>query len=711
MKFADRLSVNAAALSSTTLNVGTVITMGAAAGANLRTLPQAISDGSADVLAIKVGDTGVPFCTDDGAGNWQDSYCTITSSTQITITQVLGGSNGTNAATMSTSTPRVTNAVPADMLRRIAVDSFPTSFSTTVPLTQIGTAHMPRQTVAGNLTFTAAANAVKGAFAEYPLILDGTSTLTFTGFTEHGSSSGLLNTAGMPNTVFFWYDGYTFWWSANQAANPVAIDSIAPTMPSAAVANATPSTVTLTASEALDSNFVPAASAFAISGHTVLAVTSVSGTNVTLSVSGAFVNGEAASTASYTQPGANGLRDTAGNLMASFSGLSITNNVQPVDSTAPAFSSAQVANAAPTQIVITLNETLANSVPPNSAFTPSGGKTVTGVSVSGTTATVTVNSAYVNGDVITISYAQPGTNPRLQDAAGNPTQSYTNYSVTNNVAAVGTETLSINTIATPQTVGTAFTVSGTWTNVQPANLDYRLSDDTAGVWTQVAATINANGTWSFSQNPSSASAGRTLSVRDRTNTSITATSNSYVVNAASSSYPRLDPATRSGTVSETGTGPYDYAGSAGQTITSETGGVTTLSLPAGVDGWIEVKVLNIGDVNSGVALYLRTLATPSNYNSGASAAFYTWGQNGTIPTAYRKAGGGNLVTAQANDVIRYARETVSGTVYAKAYVRQGGGSTLTPIFSDTNVTTLKAYFDVCPFGAASVELVAISGAT
>lgn len=105
-----------------------------------------------------------------------------------------------------------------------------------------------------------------------------------------------------------------------------------------------------------------------------------------------------------------------------------------VDTTAPAFSSARVDSGSPAVILVTMNEALAASVPPNSAFTASGGRTVTGVAINGAVASVTVNTAYAAGDTITIAYAQPGANPRLQDAAGNLTASFAAQPVTNNIA-------------------------------------------------------------------------------------------------------------------------------------------------------------------------------------------------------------------------------------------------------------------------------------
>jgi hypothetical protein len=132
-----------------------------------------------------------------------------------------------------------------------------------------------------------------------------------------------------------------------------------------------------------------------------------------------------------------------------------------------------------------------------------------------------------------------------------------------------TEALSINTVASPQTVGSAFTVSGTWTGVQPTSLDHASTDNggTQGSWTTLTSSanglaINANGTWSYSWTPSNASTGRTLQVRDTSHPSVlSAQSNSYVVNAAAGSTPTAPGAPTIGTATA-GDGTASFAATA-----------------------------------------------------------------------------------------------------------------------------------------------------
>jgi hypothetical protein len=104
-----------------------------------------------------------------------------------------------------------------------------------------------------------------------------------------------------------------------------AADTIAPTAASASVANATPTIVAIAMTEAMDTGFVPAASAFTVSGHTVSSV-AVIGSAINLTVTPAFVNGETC-TVAYTQQGSNQARDLAGNLLPNFTSLAITDNV------------------------------------------------------------------------------------------------------------------------------------------------------------------------------------------------------------------------------------------------------------------------------------------------------------------------------------------------------------------------------------------------
>lgn len=254
------------------------------------------------------------------------------------------------------------------------------------------------------------------------------------------------------------------------------VESIKPAASSAAVANASPSLVVITMSEPMDSAYDPAASAFTVSGHTVSAV-DVTGSVINLTVTPAFVNGEAARSVSYTQPGTNQARDVAGNLLDTFASLAITNNVAAAgDTTKPTATAAAVANATPTVVNVTMSEPMDGSFDPAaSAFTVSG-HTVTAVDVVGSAINITVTPAFINGEAArTVSYTPPGTN-NARDVAGNTLDAFTNLAITNNVAAAsgGGSTYVARTTATPG--GTAI-AGALWTPTavtfsKPASGDY-----------------------------------------------------------------------------------------------------------------------------------------------------------------------------------------------------------------------------------------------
>jgi hypothetical protein len=144
-------------------------------------------------------------------------------------------------------------------------------------------------------------------------------------------ATGFSTASTVPKLTLSNYDGATsptsgtFTVTAGDAFVAVP-DTTAPTVTSVAVENATPTVVDIQMGETMDTGYVPAAAAFTVSGHTVSSVAIV-GSVISLTVSAAFVNGEAARTVAYTQPGTNNARDVAGNLLANFSGQAITNNV------------------------------------------------------------------------------------------------------------------------------------------------------------------------------------------------------------------------------------------------------------------------------------------------------------------------------------------------------------------------------------------------
>jgi len=206
----------------------------------------------------------------------------------------------------------------------------------------------------------------------------------------------------------------------------------APVVVSAAIENATPSRMDITYNLTL-ANIIPAASAFTVTvNSSVRTVSSVaiSGTKVLLTLASPVVYGNVV-TVAYTKPATNPLQTSAGGQAASFTARSVTNNVAAVN---PVYVSSVVENATPGRLDITYNLTLANIVPAASAFTVtvnSSVRTVSSVAISGTKVLLTLASPVVYGNVVTVAYTKPATNP-LQTSAGGQAVSFTAKSVINN---------------------------------------------------------------------------------------------------------------------------------------------------------------------------------------------------------------------------------------------------------------------------------------
>jgi uncharacterized repeat protein (TIGR02059 family) len=100
------------------------------------------------------------------------------------------------------------------------------------------------------------------------------------------------------------------------------------------------------------------------------------------------------------------------------------------------FIGAVVENTSSDKVVMTYSKTLADIVPDVTAFTVNVNninRSVSAVAIDGMGVLLTLSSPVVNGDVITVSYTKPATDP-LQTGEGNQAASITPQSVTNNVA-------------------------------------------------------------------------------------------------------------------------------------------------------------------------------------------------------------------------------------------------------------------------------------
>ena len=104
----------------------------------------------------------------------------------------------------------------------------------------------------------------------------------------------------------------------------------------------------------------------------------------------------------------------------------------------PAFVSAIIQNATPSKLEMTYSLSLAAIVPASSAFivmVNSQTRTVNAVTVAGNKVTLTLASPVAYGDVVTVAYNKPATNP-LQTPQGGQAQTMTARNVINNVAEI-----------------------------------------------------------------------------------------------------------------------------------------------------------------------------------------------------------------------------------------------------------------------------------
>ena len=236
-------------------------------------------------------------------------------------------------------------------------------------------------------------------------------------------------------------------------ASPVYVNAV--------VENMTPSRLEMTFNLTL-ANIVPAASAFSVmvnsSLRSVNSVT-ISGTKVLLSLATPVVFGDIV-TVAYTKPTLNPLQTASGGQAASVTSRNVTNNVAAV---IPVYVSSVIENATPSTILITFNLLLANIVPVASSFSVminSSLRSVSSVTISGTKVLLSLANPVVFGDVVTVAYTKPASNP-IQTASGGIAASITAQNVTNYVAAVNNQP-PIVSISSP-TKSTAFIAPATIT--------------------------------------------------------------------------------------------------------------------------------------------------------------------------------------------------------------------------------------------------------
>ncbi len=187
---------------------------------------------------------------------------------------------------------------------------------------------------------------------------------------------------------------------------------IIPVYVSSAVANATPSLLEMTYNATLV-NIVPSASSFTVMVNSVTRPVNsvvISGTKVQLTLSTPVVSGNAV-TVAYTKPSSNPLQTGSGGQAITIGAQTVTNNVSAVS---PVYVSSVIQNASPSLLEMTYNLALANITPAASSFTVmvnSVARTVNSVVISGTKVQLTLSTPVVSGNVVTVAYTKPSSNP------------------------------------------------------------------------------------------------------------------------------------------------------------------------------------------------------------------------------------------------------------------------------------------------------------
>lgn len=229
------------------------------------------------------------------------------------------------------------------------------------------------------------------------------------------------------------YDGTTY--NSNPSIgvyeyNPPAI----PAYQSSVIENASSDKLDITFNISL-AGTVPSTSAFSVFVNSVARTVngvSVSGNKVRLSLASPVVYGNTV-TVAYNKPSSNPLQTVAGGVADSFAAKTVTNNVQAI--IIPEFTAAAVEYAAPSNIELTYNTNLAAVIPSAASFSAtvnSVTRSISSVAISGTKVIVSLSTPVVFGDLVTIAYSKPSSNP-IQTPSGGQAASLAAQSVNNKV--------------------------------------------------------------------------------------------------------------------------------------------------------------------------------------------------------------------------------------------------------------------------------------
>jgi uncharacterized repeat protein (TIGR02059 family) len=317
--------------------------------------------------------------------------------------------------------------------------------------------------------------AINGNQAYLFLVGDGTHTVDLDSNFEKIGSLSFDNTLNTCNAIELIKMGTTYLY---QILSQYTADMVAPAIDSMTVSTDDGERIiVLSFDQVLDESLIPSVTDFNVNvngSDVVISSITVSQDEVQIQLLNSISYGDVIAL-SYT-PGASPLQDASANQVASLTEQPIQ-NLLPAPP-APEIVSAEIENIASTHfLTVTFDLPLdESSTPATTDFTleiSAAPAVISGVQVSGSTVVIQSETAFVLGDVVTLSYDK-GTNP-LTGENGSEIDSFSDQAVTNNIDSVLPVIESV-----------------TVTNDDPNILVIAFSTDMFGSWGPVGWTVNVN---------------------------------------------------------------------------------------------------------------------------------------------------------------------------------------------------------------------------
>ena len=481
-----------------------------------------------------------------------------------------------------------------------------------------------------------------------------------------------------------------------------------PVYVSSSVENATPSSISIVYNLSLAS-INPATAAFTVNVNSVARTinsVAVAGTTVTLTLASPVVYGDVL-TVAYSKPSTNPLQTSAGGQATSFTAQAVTNNVSPP---VPVYLSSAIQNATPSKLDMTYSLALGNTIPTATAFSVtvnSAARTVSAVAVSGTIVSLTLASPVAYGDIVTVAYTIPSSNP-LQTSAGGQASPFSAQKVTNNVAA----------IAVP--VYVSFAVE----NATPAilNIVYSLS---------LANIVPAASAFSVTVN----SASRTVSSVSVSGTTVSLTLSSAVAYGDAVTVAYTQP---SSNPLQTSAGGQVTSFSA-KNVTNNVASVTTVTAPVYVSSSVEnatptklniVYSLSLANTVPAASAFSVTVNSASRTVNSVAVSGTTVSltlasavaHGDAVTVAYTKPSSNPLQTSAGGQVASFSAQkvtnnvasvtTVTAPVYVSSSVENATPTKLNIVYSlslANSVPAASAFSVTVNSASRTVNSVAVSG--